>query len=103
MLEHVLALSSVETMHDPSEFKHVASALAVKEEAGISTHIRCGVCRGSGTMHEVAECARDLSVAITSIHEYLHCFLVDLCWLPDQLTDFFFFKFLDVALCHSIK
>ena len=64
MPDQVLALSALKTIHDqvrvqghgrpflstawlPSEFQHVASSLAEKEESGIATHGRCGVCRGS--------------------------------------------------------
>ena len=84
MLEHVLALPSMERIHDPvrvqgrlrsfvstgrlpSIFEHVASALEVKAEAGIATHSRCGLCRGSG--HHARSCrmrARPLGFDITT-------------------------------------
>ena len=83
MLEQVPALPAVETIHDPvrvqgrgrpfgstvrvpSEFEHVASALAVNSNAEKVTHRRYGVCRGSG--HNARSCrirARPLGIDIT--------------------------------------
>ena len=83
MLEQVLALPAVETIHDPvrvqgrgrpfgstvrdpSEFEHVASSFAVKANERKVTRRRCGVCRGSA--HNARSCrmrARPLGIDIT--------------------------------------